>query len=258
MTNRQCLEAQMAADAATYDNTPSTKSGTARPGVAPETRDAVLDAAAAMFNERGYLGTSVDDIADVLGSTKGRIYHLYRSKTDLFLDVHLASLTMMLSLVRPIADDASLAPPEKLRRMAFAQVMAIMTSEPLQKAGLQGLQRHHLDISTLRRQKAMQRVIEMRDEYENVFARVLNEGIATNDFANVPPRLVTKPLQGALNWTLVWFDPERRSSRKEIEEIALKIADFIVGGARGGAPAGRAISAAAPVRLRKRARRLAR
>ncbi len=224
----------MAADAVTFESNPSTKPGTARPGVASETRDAVLDAAAAMFNERGYLGTSVDDIADVLGSTKGRIYHLYRSKTDLFLDVHLASLTMMLNRVRPIAEDAGLAPPEKLRRMACAQVMAIMTSEPLQKAGLQGLQRHHLDLSTLRRQKAMQRVIEMRDEYENLFARVLSEGIATSDFANVPPRLITKPLQGALNWTLVWFDPERGSSREQIEKMALTIADFVVAGARGG------------------------
>ena len=36
-----------------------------------------------------------------------------------------------------------------------------MTSEALQKAGLQEIQRHHLDLSTLPRQKAMQRVIEM-------------------------------------------------------------------------------------------------
>jgi AcrR family transcriptional regulator len=175
----------------------------------------------------------VDDIADVLGSTKGRIYHLYRSKTDLFLDVHLASLRMMINLVGPIAADISLRPPERLRRMAYEQVMAIMTSAPLHKAGLQGLQRHHLDLSSARRREAMRRVIEMRDEFEELFAQVVREGIEAGDFEDAPARMVTKPLQGALNWTLVWFDPERKSSRQEIEAIAGTIADFVVGGAKG-------------------------
>jgi AcrR family transcriptional regulator len=234
------------------DNPETLDPGIVRPGPGTETRDAVLDAAATMFTERGYLGTSVDDIADVLGSTKGRIYHLYRSKTDLFLDVHLASLTMMLNRVRPVAEDASLAPVEKLRRMAFQQVMAIMTSEPLQKAGLQGFQRHHLDLSTPRRRQAMNRVIEKRDEYEDLFAHVVQEGIAAGEFAEVPPRVITKPLQGALNWTLVWFDPERRSTPEEIERLALAIADFVVRGVRDG---GVERPAATPVRARRTARR---
>jgi AcrR family transcriptional regulator len=209
----------------------------ARPGAGSDTRDAVLDAAASMFSERGYLGTSVDDIADVLGSTKGRIYHLYRSKTDLFLDVHLASLRMMIDLVAPIATDSSLSAPDRLRRMAYEQVMAIMTSAPLQKVGLQGLQRHHLDLSSARRREAMRRVIEMRDAFEEHYAQVVRDGIAAGDFAEVPPRVITKPLQGALNWTVVWFDPERKSSREEIERLAGTIADFVVGGAIGTARA---------------------
>jgi AcrR family transcriptional regulator len=229
------LEAQAAAATVTSDIHDAPDPGTARPGPAVESRDAVLDAAATMFTERGYLGTSVDDIADVLGSTKGRIYHLYRSKTDLFLDVHLASLNMMLNRLRPIAENTGLPPPEKLRLMAYQQVMAIMTSEPLQKAGLQGLQRHHLDLSTPIRRKAMKRVIEKRDEYEDLFAQVVQEGIASGDFADVPPRLVTKPLQGALNWTLVWFDPERPTSPQQIEKLALTIADFVVRGLRADA-----------------------
>lgn len=230
--------------------------GTVRPGPGTDTRDAVLGAAATMFTERGYLGTSVDDIADVLGSTKGRIYHLYRSKTDLFLDVHLASLTMILNRVRPIAEDTGLAPAEKLRLMAFQQVMAIMTSQPLQKAGLQGFQRHHLDLSTPRRQQAMNRVIEKRDEYEDLFARVVQQGIAAGDFADVPPRVITKPLQGALNWTLVWFDSERRSTPEQIEQLAFTIADFVVRGVCGGT-AERVPAAASLTRARKITRRSA-
>jgi hypothetical protein len=139
---------------------------------------------------------------------------------------------MMLNQLRPIAEDTNLAPAAKLRLMAYQQVMAIMTSEPLQKAGLHALQRHHLDLSTPLRRKAMQRVIEKRDEYEDLFAQVVQEGIAMGDFADVPPRLVTKPLQGALNWTLVWFDPERATSRQQIKKLARIIADFVVRGVR--------------------------
>ena len=44
----------------------------------------VLDAAAAVLARRGYDGTSIDDIADELGTTKGGVYHYYRRQDGYF------------------------------------------------------------------------------------------------------------------------------------------------------------------------------
>jgi AcrR family transcriptional regulator len=49
------------------------------------TRASVLDAAAKSFALSGFHGTSVDDIADAAGVSKGAIYYSFPSKDDLFV-----------------------------------------------------------------------------------------------------------------------------------------------------------------------------
>lgn len=44
------------------------------------TRALILEGAAQVFEERGYLGTRLDDVADQIGLTKGALYFHFRSK----------------------------------------------------------------------------------------------------------------------------------------------------------------------------------
>jgi AcrR family transcriptional regulator len=48
------------------------------------TRRALLDCAAAAFEEQGYTEASLDDIAAAARLTKGAVYHHFRGKQDLF------------------------------------------------------------------------------------------------------------------------------------------------------------------------------
>ncbi len=50
-----------------------------------QTRERLLDAAAAVFTRRGYDGASVDDIAEAAGFSKGAVYANFESKEALFL-----------------------------------------------------------------------------------------------------------------------------------------------------------------------------
>jgi AcrR family transcriptional regulator len=49
------------------------------------TRKALLDAASAVFCERGLEGASIDEVAQVAGYTKGAFYANFKSKEELFL-----------------------------------------------------------------------------------------------------------------------------------------------------------------------------
>ncbi|WP_029106414.1 TetR/AcrR family transcriptional regulator [Mycobacterium sp. URHD0025] len=51
------------------------------------TRSLLLDAAEAVFAEKGFTAASLDDIAHVAGYTKGAIYNHFATKEDLFLAV---------------------------------------------------------------------------------------------------------------------------------------------------------------------------
>jgi AcrR family transcriptional regulator len=51
------------------------------------TRDRLMQAAMDVFSQRGYHGTTVDDIAAASGSSKGAFYHYFPSKQGIFLSL---------------------------------------------------------------------------------------------------------------------------------------------------------------------------
>lgn len=80
---------------------------------ARETRRALLESAAHLFFERGYTGTSVNDISDHSGKTSGAIYFHYSSKEKLALAVAREQFATWPQLVAPYAAPG-IPPLEKL------------------------------------------------------------------------------------------------------------------------------------------------
>jgi AcrR family transcriptional regulator len=54
---------------------------------APERRTAILDAAQSTFGQRGYHGTSIDDVAHAAGISKALIYEHFASKRELHAEL---------------------------------------------------------------------------------------------------------------------------------------------------------------------------
>ncbi|MFN3213806.1 MAG: TetR/AcrR family transcriptional regulator [Henriciella sp.] len=54
---------------------------------AEETRERLIAAAKARFAQDGYADTSINDICEDLGITKGALFHHFKSKQDLFAEI---------------------------------------------------------------------------------------------------------------------------------------------------------------------------
>lgn len=67
--------------------TKATTRTTTRRLPAPQRRQQLLDAALALFGQRGFHGTSMDDIAEAAGVTKPILYQHFASKRDLILEL---------------------------------------------------------------------------------------------------------------------------------------------------------------------------
>lgn len=61
-------------------------------------RDAILAAAAQLFEERGYDATTADDIADAASVSIGTFYSYFRNKRQVFLTLYAASIEDILEL----------------------------------------------------------------------------------------------------------------------------------------------------------------
>jgi AcrR family transcriptional regulator len=191
-----------------------------RPGPAEAGRDAVLKAAAEEFVKHGFTATSMDGIADALGSTKGRVYHYYRGKAEIFLDVVLHGMQDLLLMIEPIASDHEAAAPERLGRMVRSHATCMMEASDPQRVAVQLVQYRGMpELAT--HQETTERIIELRRRYEQAFIDVIREGIADGTLLDVDASLAAKSLLGSLNWIPMWFRPGRSSG----EEVA-RIADF--------------------------------
>jgi AcrR family transcriptional regulator len=79
----------------------------ARAAQAERTRRAVLDSARALFADRGYAGTSLQDIADATGVGKANVYYYFRTKDailDALLEERIAALAAALDRADLIED----------------------------------------------------------------------------------------------------------------------------------------------------------
>jgi AcrR family transcriptional regulator len=205
-----------------------------RVGPSAERGVEILDAAATVFARQGYDGTSIDDIADELGATKGRVYHYYRSKADLLLGVLSSGAQRLIDEVGPLAADGDLPPDERLYRMARAHAMTMMDNHSYQYVSLRSLDRHMFE-GQGSRGKVWASVVELRREYEQLYTSVIDEGRASGVFAATDTRLAVRALLGSLNWITVWFNPDADpgSARVSRDEIADRLARFGVAGMNG-------------------------
>ncbi len=201
----------------------------------PHARAQILRAAAAAFMERGFSGTSIDDIASAIGVTKGSIYHQFENKSDLYFSVQEAATQAFHAAVQAEYRAENLpdsAPDDKLTRMALAHMRAMLADFPAAKVGVQGLERSLMRAAGEAERQRLQRYLQQRDDYEAMFTSVIAQGIAQGQFAPGKPALLTKGFLGVLNWANIWFDPHRPTSPQKIEDIAQTLAAFAVRGLR--------------------------
>jgi len=192
----------------------------------------ILDAAALAFSQNGYAATSMDEIAERLGATKGRVYHYYRAKAEIFHDIVRAGMQELIDGVAPIAARQDLSCADRLWRMAHHHAGLMMTRNSYQRVAVQAVEMHRMSKHA---DAVLADTFVLRDRYEQLFADVIEQGRRDGELRDIDPRLATKPLLGALNWISLWYDPERGdfASRARVAE---EYADFVVGGLRRSRP----------------------
>lgn len=175
-----------------------------KPGPGPvDRRDLILAVAAQLFVERGYSGTSVRDIAERVGMLPGSVYHYFPAKEDLYLAVHRQGFLQLIARVGEAIRGT--ADPWKRLELACAEhIHSAVEGDPIARVTATGLFAIH--------EESLQRRLRRdREHYDDIF----RELVAALDLRRGTDRsLFRLTLIGALNWTLVWYRPGRKSPQE--------------------------------------------
>ncbi len=128
-------------------------------GMSDRHRD-ILEAAAALFAERGYAATSVRDIGERVGLLGGSLYHYIKSKEALFVRIHDIALQVAEDRIR--AAIAPLADPWARLEAACVAMMEIQLDPNSLTMPLMN------DFASAPAE-IRQRLVEKRDAFEQVF-----------------------------------------------------------------------------------------
>ena len=204
----------------------------ARTNAKREQRAPILEAASKAFMTRGYVGTTLDDVAKLLGTTKGQIYHYYRSKTDLYFDVAVGSLFMVHERIKDIFEMEQMPALDKLRNVIYTYALELMENFAFHRVALEATQFQMIGRQSMSQERAQNRIVALRTRLENKVGRLIAEA-APHSLAGEGNAILVKAAFGSLTWLVVWFDPGRQTSQETIERIARATADFVVDGLRG-------------------------
>jgi len=80
------------------------------------TKEEVVKSATKLFKERGFLSTTIQDIAEDCGIAKGSVYKFYSSKEDLFSEVFNQCLNAYFDQVNELMRQSELSPEEQFQQ----------------------------------------------------------------------------------------------------------------------------------------------
>jgi len=189
--------------------TTATRRGPGRPGY---DLDTLLAAAAAAFTERGFDGTSMDDLAKRLGLSKSAIYHHVASKDALLglaLDRALDGLGEVAANVRMLDAPAVV----RLETLLHDSVLVLCRELPYVTL----LVRLHGNSPVERR--ALQR----RRTFDNLGAELVKQAVDDGDLRpDLDPRLTARLLFGQVNSLVEWYRPKRGHSAEVLARAVVE------------------------------------
>ena len=169
----------------------------------------ILEAASRVFRTKGLHASGMRDVAAEAGMRVGNLYYYFENKGELLAFCQLDTLSGLQRLAAWV-EEQDLTAGEKLYLLIKGHVVLLNESSPGSLA--------HLEVEAVE-EPWREDVLARRGEYEEVFRRMIRQGIEEGTFRPVDEKVAELAILGAVNWTVKWFRTDGGKSAREIGEL---------------------------------------
>ncbi|HWD01698.1 MAG TPA: TetR/AcrR family transcriptional regulator [Amycolatopsis sp.] len=176
--------------------------------------ESLLQVAVKLFNERGYDGTSMEDLSRKLGITKSAIYHHVPSKEEL---LRLAVNRALDGLFEVAASTERLdgRAIDRLEHLVRGSVLVLADRLPFVT----------LLLRVRGNTKAERAALARRREFDHLVADLVKQAESEGDVRpDIEPAVAARLLFGTVNSLIEWYRPRRGSSGEELADAVCKMA----------------------------------
>jgi AcrR family transcriptional regulator len=176
--------------------TPAPRSGDRRVRRRIQRRDAILAMTAKVIAERGYTNTNLEEIADRLDLAKPSLYHYFDSKESLVYETLKACALAVSTSLQQIADRDD-PPVVRLRELISFQIRMITVEAP---------EACRLFLYPIDWPASLSEAVgAWRAQHDDIFRRVIKEGIDAGELQVADAGVSRLCLQGALGFIPQWL-----------------------------------------------------
>ena len=176
--------------------------------------ESLLQVAAELFNERGYDGTSMEDLSRKLGITKSAIYHHVPSKEELLrlaVDRALDGLFAVADQTEALDGRAI----DRLEHLVRGSVLVLADRLPFVT----------LLLRVRGNTKAERAALARRREFDHLVTDLVKQAEVEGDVRpDLDPAVAARLLFGTVNSLIEWYRPRRGSSPEEMADAVCKMA----------------------------------
>lgn len=179
----------------------------------------IYDQATRLFAERGFAGTSLQDIAEAVGLTRPALYHYVSNKDELLAKLVAEITEDSAAGMAAIAARDDLGPAEQLRQIVAGAVRR------------QGEHAARFRLLILSEADLPEQIATVhaagRRSVLRTLTGVIEAGVADGTFRPVDPRIAALGVLGLSNWVAWWFSPDGRT---DLDQVCVALADQAVAG----------------------------
>ncbi len=201
------------------------KSGREPPRKSARTRKKILEAAAKLFREQGYSGTSLRQIAKRARIEAASVYYYFQSKEEILDEVLELGIRFVRQGVEGAVDGlpAGASERQKIEAAIRAHLYALLKYSDYTSANISIFGQ----VSRQAQDRNRQLRRDYADYWSELFVRAQKAGEIAADADLSMARLL---LLGAVNWSTQWYDPKK----KPIDDLARAYCDILFDGIGAG------------------------
>jgi TetR/AcrR family transcriptional regulator, cholesterol catabolism regulator len=172
-------------------------------------KEAIQEAAARLFRDKGYSATSMRDLAEAVSLRASSLYNHISSKEEILRDICFQNAQRFLRAMEEV-EGMEASATDKIGKLLRLHIRT--ATEDLTSVTAFNDEWRHLNEPHLSEFKAL------RKDYEGRFQLLIEAGIQAGEFQAVAPIIAMHTLFSSVRWLYDWYKPGRKITAEELEQ----------------------------------------
>ncbi|MGR9047261.1 TetR/AcrR family transcriptional regulator [Halobacillus faecis] len=179
-------------------------------------KEKMMDTIIELFGKKGFQATSIQDIVEANGVTKGTFYYYFKNKEDVLVHIHQSFIDHLLEGQEKIITNRSLSNGEKLYRIVELLIGNIRTNGHSALVFFQEM-RHLSEEKTAI-------ILPKRQQFQVNIQKVLEKGMEAGEFKkDVRADMLSYAVLGMANWSYFWYEPDGEVDEKTLTDLYMRL-----------------------------------